>query len=169
MLVICDVDETVADNRHRQHLLGSDVRKNWAAFLHPDAVAADTLIPGAREGLAHLVNGGGRVLFLTGRNERLRGVTSHWIREHLGHIVTVSNLTMRPDGEYSKATEFKGRIIREIRFQANSNIPFLYIDDDPYMWPVAESLGGIVLKAPDCWSILNPRHSSLPPEEHWRK
>lgn len=167
MIVICDVDETILDNHHRQHLLGDGPRKNWDAFLHPDAVAKDTPIPKAKEGLQHLVAAGGQIVFLTGRNERLREVTLFSLRTHFGISPPPEHLIMRPDGEITKATEFKGRVLQQLR---NRYIvrPFVYIDDDAYMWPVAARYG-VVLRAPHCWEHLNPSRADLPAEIAWRK
>lgn len=180
MNLICDIDDTLANNYHRQHLLGANPdKKNWDAFLHPDVVKLDTPIPGAQVGLLHLADRAESVIFLTGRNERLREVTTEWINTHIWRyphpLGTPAiqyqrgyTLDMRPDGEHTKATEFKGRRLAFYKTFAHSG-PMIYIDDDVYMWPVADAHGCIVLRAPDCWAHINPRSGILPDETHWRK
>lgn len=170
MLIFCDIDGTVADNTHRQHLLGdvgSGKKLDWGAFLNPDAVFLDTPIPRAKENLHHFMWPNYSVIFLTGRSEGLRGVTNRWLIQHMGIETSPSTLVMRPDGEFSKVTEFKSKILVEHRI-ANPTSHFMYIDDDPYMWGIARKYG-TVLKAPMCWDVMNPDSPTLAEETYWRK
>ena len=81
-----DIDGVVADVRHRRHLIGPG-RDRWVRFF--DAADRDRLLPeGAR--LAHQLAVDHDIVWLTGRPERVRDQTRHWLTAHGlpdGHLV----------------------------------------------------------------------------------
>lgn len=171
MLVICDIDGTIACSRHRAHFVERPT-PDWESFLNPALVAQDPVIPGAYEGLRRLTAIGADIVFLTGRNEGLRQVTEQWLDLNLGADIAKSLLVMRPlTDKESRASDYKRAALDKLRrHAAYGHRRWLAIDDDRYLWGVYASFGALVLKAPDCWSCLFPRSpETLPPEEAWRR
>lgn len=166
MLLVCDIDGTLADNSHRSHFVDGEV-KDWDSFLQPHLVRMDKPIPVARQALEHFVGLGNEVTFLTGRSERLRLVTTEWLFEHMGFSVDSQTLLMRPEKNFQKPTEFKRWQIQEL-LQRKPERKAVFVDDDPYMWTVYREFG-VVLRAPECWRTLYPEAGELLPEVAMRK
>ena len=64
-IVICDIDGTVANNDHRQHLLNGF--KTWDLFFN--ALDKDTPILEVIEYVLELHSNGKKIVFITGRPE----------------------------------------------------------------------------------------------------
>lgn len=94
-----DIDGVVADVRHRLHHLRR--HRAWGAFFG-EAHADPLLAVGAR--LVSDLAGRHEVVWLTGRPEWLRDVTSDWLT---GHALPGTELHMRPDGDYRPARVYK--------------------------------------------------------------
>ena len=167
-LAIVDMDGTVADNTHRQHLV-TGPKADWRAFLAPALVALDAPIPLVKEALENFHDAGWRVIFLTGRNENLRETSSEWLFRHYGFDANQRTLFMRPNGESSKATDYKGRMLHHLKKEFGPHPTLIYIDDNEHMMPVALEHGAITLYAPGCWKALFHDPGELPHEELWRK
>jgi hypothetical protein len=173
ILVICDIDETVADNSHRHHLLdgdGTDVER-FRRFLAPDLVAKDTLIPGAREALEHFQALGAEIIFLTGRGQQLRPVTEVWLATHFPSLKW-RLITRGPGDEGTPASQYKTKKLDELRRDepVTCYMRWLCFDDDKYLWPVyRERYNAVVFRAPTCWASLFPSSEALPPEINWRR
>jgi hypothetical protein len=120
-LAVFDIDGVLADVEHRRHHIDGG-RRSWAAFF---AAAADD--PPLAPGLALLreaEQAGHVVVYLSGRPEHLREVTTAWLAEHgcpQGEVV------LRPDGDRSPAVRLKLARLREIA--AGFGIA-LFVDDD---------------------------------------
>ncbi len=177
-LAIIDIDVTIADPGHREHFInGPKSQANWDAFIHPQHVAQDPAVPGAREAISKLIRAGYNIVFLTGRNEGLAEVTQEWLIDKIGVNTYLGNkpgnrpgysLLMRPKGNQETATIFKGRVMKQI-MRGRKELATLAFDDDPYMWPIYTKHGCVAFKAPDCWASLFPEASDLPVEVSWRK
>jgi FMN phosphatase YigB (HAD superfamily) len=119
VLAVFDIDGVVADVRHRLHHL--ERRRSWEHFF--EAADEDTLLePGAR-----LVRDLGRqhdIVWLTGRPEWLREVTTTWLS---AHGLPIDELHMRPFGDYRPAPLYKVSVLRALRPRG---IAALVDDDD---------------------------------------
>ena len=69
---IFDIDDTLSDTEHRQHLA---LRKDWEAFFAEQS--KDTPTPLVR--IAKILSCAARILIVTGRPERYRLVTVKWL------------------------------------------------------------------------------------------
>lgn len=120
-LAVVDIDGVVADVRHRLHHLESRP-KNWGAFFA--GAADDPPIPEGIDRVTSLLESHD-VVFLTGRPERLRKVTQHWLEEHGlgGH-----QLLMRRGGDFRPARLAKAEQLR--RLAADRDVAVV-LDDDP--------------------------------------
>lgn len=113
---IFDIDGTLANSDHRQHLVRQTPR-DWDEFFA--RVKDDAPIPHVCDLAGHLLDygdslGGYEVVFMTGRPEKCRGDTLLWLSRY-GLDVAASRLYMRPDGDYRDDTEVKLILLQELR------------------------------------------------------
>lgn len=118
VLAVFDIDGVVADVRHRLHHLE---HHDWDSFF--DAAGADPLlVEGAR--LAADLASEHDVVWLTGRPERLRSVTTSWLSVH---GLPGDELHMRPWGDVRPARRYKLSVLTEL---APRGVAALIDDDD---------------------------------------
>lgn len=134
-IIICDIDGTVADLKHRRHYVEGE-KKDWKGFY--SELEKDTPIEKTRELLATLrtvdmpvsehddIEYIRTVIFVSGRPEDYRLETEKWLREHgFGFYWT---LIMRPKGDSRQDTIVKQEIYD--RYLKNKQI-YKVIDDRP--------------------------------------
>lgn len=126
MLVVFDVDGTVADNHHRIDYVRT-TPKDWAKY---DAgIPDDTAIWPMAETFRALRSAGNDIIFVTGRSERSRKATVEWLDDNDLHN-SLSKIYMRPDGDYRPddivKCELLDQIIKEYGFK-----PDIWFDDRP--------------------------------------
>ena len=152
-ILVLDIDGTLANNDHRAHHVdreeGDDRPKDWVSFLSPSLVALDTVIEGAVPAVRHFERLGFHVVFLTGRDEKLREVTTAWIERHIGIKASTDELFMRPDGCLDKAPAFKNAQLDIFKGSAPDAL-FVVVDDEEHLW----CNHALMLRAPGCWSSL---------------
>jgi hypothetical protein len=98
MIVIVDLDGTLADCTHRLHHIKKPhvTEDDWTKFFMD--VYNDLPIPAMAELLNKFVNSGDTVLICTGRNERFGGpLTIEWLEKHKFHPAEVY---FRKDGDH---------------------------------------------------------------------
>jgi phosphoglycolate phosphatase-like HAD superfamily hydrolase len=126
MLVVFDIDGTLADNHHRIHHVITKP-KNWNAF--DMAIPGDTVIWPMAETFRSLRSAGHDIIFVTGRSERSRKDTVEWLDKNDLHN-SLSKVYMRPDGDYRSddivKCELLDQIIKEYGFK-----PDIWFDDRP--------------------------------------
>jgi hypothetical protein len=129
-LAVLDVDGVVADVRHRLHHL--DRRpKDWGRFF--GAAADDLPLPEGVTLAADLARHHD-VVWLTGRPEWLRTVTTRWLTEH---GLPEGELFLRGNADHRPARLYKLGILR--RLAAHDITAF--IDDDPEVVDAARDAG----------------------------
>ena len=110
--VFCfDIDGTLSDSSHRQHLVQSGGKKNWKEFF--ERQKDDEPYRPLFKIFNALISHGALNILLTGRNEEHRHVTEHWLRQH-GLNYNPSWLYMRPDGNTEDDHEWKFRKVQEL-------------------------------------------------------
>jgi hypothetical protein len=165
LLLILDIDGTIANGEHRVHLIDG-TPEGWTKFLSPELVKKDAPIVKAQKCIAKLIKIPNiEIVFLTGRNEGLRTVTNSWIRKHFG--IYNATLIMRPLGDERTPTEYKSGQLRVLRKIYKCS--WMAFDDDKYMMPIYEKFGAICFHAPTCWDTMYPEFKNLPKETNWRK
>lgn len=137
-LAVFDIDGVLADVQHRLHHVSSRP-KQWAAFFA--AADADGLLsPGAD--LLHAMEPTHEIRYLTGRPERLRHVTTHWlVRQGLPE----AQLVMRPNRDFRASRDFKRDHLQ--RWLAEGAQIALVVDDDPQVAAMVTALGLTVVQA----------------------
>ena len=120
-IAVFDIDGVVADVRHRVHFVERRPR-DWGRFFA--GAAADAL---SEEGAGWALQAAADhdLVWLTGRPEWLRPVTTRWLGQH---GLPTGRLVMRPDGDYRPAREYK---VAELRKMARRDEIVVFVDDDP--------------------------------------
>jgi beta-phosphoglucomutase-like phosphatase (HAD superfamily) len=104
LIVIADIDNTISSSWWREYLIDS---KGWDAFHREGEL--DEPIPEMVE-LINALAVKHRVICLTGRPERWRGLTLGWL---IRHGVEFHDLLMRPNDNYYPAAEVKLELARQ--------------------------------------------------------
>jgi hypothetical protein len=120
-LAVVDIDGVVADVRHRLHHIEGRPRQ-WDRFFA--AAADDPPLPEGVE-LVRALAADHDVLWLTGRPERNRRLTTAWLA---AQGLPTEPLLMRPDRDFRPARLTKRDELRRLR--ADRRIAVV-VDDDP--------------------------------------
>jgi FMN phosphatase YigB (HAD superfamily) len=133
MLVILDIDGTLADIRPRMQRAGMQPGRvdrrafqDWLDRLQSDEMlAADEPIPGMQE-LAIIINQFNHLAYVTGRDEKYRSVTEAWLDKHGFPSALVH---MRPSiSKWLAPGDYKEAVIKKL---AKPGEHVIVIDDDP--------------------------------------
>lgn len=147
---ILDVDGVLADVRHRlRHVQGRP--KDWDAFFA--AAPEDAVLP---DGLSRARDLAAEhdVTYLTGRPERCRADTVHWLQSH---GFPEADLVMRPDRDRRPARLFK---VEQVRRLAKQQPVAVVVDDDAAVVEALRSAGFEVEHA--TWMVeTEPQQASL--------
>ena len=121
-LILFDVDGVLSDAVGRQHFIERG-RRDWDAFF--DACGEDPLVAEVAR-LLELLDSELRIVLLTGRPLRVQPQTLSW----LGHNgLRWDVLVMRERGDYAQVTEFKRKVVGDLR--AHGFDLRLAFEDDP--------------------------------------
>jgi hypothetical protein len=132
--IIFDIDGTVANYHHRQEHIQQDF-PDWDAFFAASGID-EPLPDGVALALDHVSDGD--LLWLTGRPERYRDLTTRWLHKHR---LPARHLHMRPDDDLRPAVVFKAERVQQL---ATKRRVALIVDDDDLVvhalrkvgWPV---------------------------------
>ena len=125
MLVVFDIDGTLADIEHRLGYVRSKP-KNWKAF---DAgIPNDAVNPYVAEVFDAMIMGGHTVILASGRSERTRIATQDWLRKN--GFSSYDKLYMRPADDYRGDDIVKREILDEIIADYGKK-PDMVFDDRP--------------------------------------
>lgn len=116
-IIICDIDGTIADVRHRLHYIQNEdgtkkAKPDWTAF-HA-ACVDDPPFEDVIEIVNHLVYAvrDYRLYMLSGRNDVVRKETERWLADYVGYV----ELHMRKAGDRRPDAEVKLEMVRELGF-----------------------------------------------------
>lgn len=115
--VLCDLDGTLADIRHRLHFVnpewavkkGIEFKKDWKAFF--DGIPYDEPRIEIVDMLAKFENDGYEIIFLSARSEDYRETTERWIDKVFKGYRIHKTLIMRRSGDSRPDTEVKKQIL----------------------------------------------------------
>ncbi len=131
-LAVFDIDGVVADVRHRLHHLERRPQR-WGAFF--SAADRDELLAEGAAAVQAQQSAGHDIVWLTGRPEWLRSVTTDWLSEQ---GLPTAALFMRPDHDYRPARLFKVETLRSFEQVAELVV---FVDDDPDVVVAARAAG----------------------------
>lgn len=136
-LAVFDIDNTLADTAHRQHVLERRPR-DWTGFF--GAAPAD---PPLARGIALAVESAAdcEVAYLTGRPERCRADTEDWLA---GNGLPEGRLWMRGNQDRRPARTTKLEVLRRI---SRGREVRMLVDDDELVCQAARAAGYRVVLA----------------------
>lgn len=160
---IIDLDGTLYDNSHRQHLIPTD-RNNTAGWVPFNAACAKDIL---RKEVANLVRAvaaeGGDVIFLTARGEDAREPTFNRLHQDFSFAYS-SDLIMRQMNDHRSAAEFKSSFISGLKseFSVYRDHTLVAIEDDPAVVDAMRALGVTVLHIDSkCCTVEKPHHNGM--------
>lgn len=104
-LIVCDIDGTISDCRHRQHLAAQGAWDEFHLTMHEDAVIETTV-----EIIDELLCSDEiHLIFMTGRPDEYRETTEKWLLDicQYGLGEHYSALLMRPNNDFRRDFELK--------------------------------------------------------------
>jgi phosphoglycolate phosphatase-like HAD superfamily hydrolase len=128
-LAVFDIDGVVADVRHRLHHL--DWPRSWDGFF--DDAGEDPLLPQGARLVADLADRH-EIVWLTGRPEWLRSVTTLWLARH---DLPGTELHLRPGRDFRPARLYKLDVLAGLAPRGIS----AFIDDDLEVIDAASDAG----------------------------
>jgi hypothetical protein len=168
MILVIDLDGTIANNDHRNIYIETEGKKDWDKYFDPELMKQDIPFLDARYGMHRISKlPNTHLLFLTGRPQRTRGVTAWWIYNHFGwntfplsteeyfNSVPRENyapMIMRSDKDRRPANVYKEGWVKWIA-QRTGNRPIIFVDDDERCYEMYW-LHGVVLRPPAIWSAF---------------
>ena len=133
-IVLCDIDGTVADIKHRLHYVKSE-KKDWKGFF--SNMEDDVVREEIKDLIIDHFNKGKTIIFLSGRPENYSRVTSEWlIKNGLGFAYTI---IMRKGNDKRPDDQTKRDLFNEY-FPDKEVISMIY-DDRPRVIRIWQELG----------------------------
>jgi uncharacterized HAD superfamily protein len=129
VLAVFDIDGVVADVRHRLHHL--DPPRSWHLFF--SEAADDALLPEGARLVTDLAEKH-EIVWLTGRPEWLRELTSEWLAKHQ---LPGDELHLRPSRDYRPARLYK----RDVLTALSPRGVAAFVDDDEEVIATARKAG----------------------------
>ena len=145
MLIIFDLDGTLADDRHRQHFLNEPIERgdkpssrDWDAYYK--ACGGDNVFGAVRDTAVALANTRAHTIEIwTGRRNSERMVTEMWLR-HYG--IPFNKLRMRDNSDYTKNVALKLRWLEKtLKYSSDPEQKVLIFDDHPGVIEAFRELG----------------------------
>lgn len=141
--VVIDIDNTLSDSSHRQHILDNNGgKKNWKGFF--DAMGEDPVNEWCKR-IANTFRHSSNSCIITlcsGRPDSYRKITEEWLSKHK---INYDNLFMRDRSDSTPDTRVK-ELIMDFEIKTRYNILF-WVDDRKCVIDKIRSRGIIVL---DC-------------------
>lgn len=159
---IIDLDGTLYDNSHRQHLIPAD-RSNTAGWVEFNCACADDVL---REDMSDLVRSvllsGREVIYLTGRSEVAGKQTMQRLLKDF-NFIEQPTLIMRPMDCHASAAEFKRDAVKRIRDSKRwAGYDLIALEDDPSIVEVMRGMGVTVLHIDSkCCAVKKPHHNGM--------
>lgn len=142
MDIIIDIDGTLSDPEHRLELIRDRDPPQWDAFY--DAAENDPALNVLCDLVQQLMGEANRIVFVTGRVERIRKPTDKWLCHHLDCVTTDYLMMMRRDGDHRKDDIVKAEMLMSLR-QLGFN-PVMAIEDRARIAEMYRTEGLVVLQ-----------------------
>jgi hypothetical protein len=183
-LHVFDIDGTIADNSHREHLLkksclvclsvkgapahshycaGCDMetsthidQASWDSFLHPELVSKDPVYKGSLDYTNALRNGGQMIHFITGRNYKLFDASEEWLTTKFEKRAEESLTVRSAEEDGIPAWEYKEQALKRLLFNLglHQDTTTIYLYEDDPRIWDMYSRYGIVVRCPDAWKHI---------------
>lgn len=158
-IIICDIDGTVADLRHRLHHIQGK-HKDYDKFY--DLCAFDALIATTGQVIQSLARDGYLIVFMSGRPDSHRSQTLQWLRCHLGWT---GPLYMRKAGDYRPDHVVKRELYMQMLADLNASTENILcaFDDRPSIVALWRNLGITTYQVSDWDEAQTVRPSVVKP------
>jgi len=155
MILVIDIDGTIADLTHREFLVADKGHEDWDAFFSDDLVYKDRVIPGALEGYNIFYEMCEKVYIVSGRPERSWKATEEWLIENGFNFPKMfGGIILRPDDLHMPSHEFKRMVMQSVIIPENSEkAKYIFIDDEEKNLEMFSAYG-LALKAPEIWNDI---------------
>ena len=158
MILVLDIDATLANLDHRLHVIEKDdpTEEDWQEFESVENVEKDSPYLEAQVWLKEKWDFFDDVYFMTGRWENLRETTKTWLLENYDIEFEEGeddHLIMRENDDTRASNEFKAEAILPLLADLPEDSKLLFIDDrDDNLEMFTKH--GLTLKAPECWKLM---------------
>ena len=156
MLLVLDIDGTIGDLSHREHLIEGieePTQEQWKEFLSPELVAKDVPLEVAAKHYKEAISNFDKVIFLTSRSEFLRETTVKWLKKYFWVNPTETELFMRPNGDLRPSSAIKKDSLEGPIYDLYGNMAWVLVDDDPDNLSVFTEFG-LSFSAEGFWRIF---------------
>ena len=167
IIFIVDIDGTVCDSIPRvkrmceragceytwQNLDQLWSKEHLREFFNDEEIKKDTVIPGSEKIFKLIKKCGAHLVFLTGRNDSFRAVTSKWLVDNLGVPKDVGLIMRTPEFEDVDMQSYKETVFLEKVYKNQPKSFYVFFDDDERIIPRYAKYG-VVFKAPKCWEDI---------------
>ena len=159
MILVLDIDGTIADTSHRDYLIDKEnpTEEDWAEFDKSENVEKDTPFLDAQLFITNYWDFFEDIYFLTGRMEHLRETTREWLLEHYGIEIAQGeedHLLMRGNDDLRPGAEFKREEVERLSSGLPEGISLLFVDDQVDNLEVFKEFG-LTFLAPGCWEYMS--------------
>lgn len=143
--VIFDLDGTLCDTRHRQHIIDQRYDKGRHDWLGYSMACADDGLIEPVAALAKILHRTHLVMLLTGRNVQAVDLTIEWLNDH---DVSWDDLAMRGESDFRHNDVFKKAKVQQLQRLRRFD---LAVEDNPNVVPVFAELGipTLLVQPPD--------------------
>jgi hypothetical protein len=154
MIVVFDIDGTIADLSHREHFIEEKGKEDWDSFFSEAQLLEDKPIKSSVDGFNAFVELSDKSFIISARPKRTLDVTEEWLLGNGFNIDNVfGNIILRPDNLQVRSHEFKETVFKEFILNKNIDDFFIFIDDQENNLEMFSKYG-VALKAPEIWSII---------------
>lgn len=129
---------------------------SWDKFLDPELVSRDTHYENAVEFVKNLRFAGAPIVYITGRQQKLRDVTEAWLSEHVERVTSEPLYTRLPEQYDLQASVYKEEALKQcIEENGFGDCCFMFFEDDPFVFSMYSKYGTVV-KCPEVWDFFCP-------------
>lgn len=155
MILVIDIDSTLADLTHREFLVADREHAHWDEFFSDEMIYKDAVIPGALEGYNLLYDMADKVYLLSSRPESSLLATEEWLIENGFNFPKVlGGIILRPDEWRMPSHEFKKLVMESVILPENGeNAKYIFIDDEERNLEMFSEYG-LALRAPEIWKDI---------------
>lgn len=167
MVFILDIDGTVCDSNQRvkevceragKEFTMENVDKLFSSkeidnFFKTEEIEKDIVIPGSDKVFNLVKKFNAELIYITGRNERFRDITSKWLIDNCKTSKDTKLIMRTKEFESVKADLYKETVFLDQVYQDRKDSIFWFFDDDDRAL-IRYSKYGVAFKAPDCWGSI---------------
>jgi hydroxymethylpyrimidine pyrophosphatase-like HAD family hydrolase len=155
MILVLDIDGTLADLSHREFLVADKPTADWDTFFSNELIYKDRVIPGAVEGYKILYDLADKVYIVSGRPESALSTTEQWLVENDFDLAKLlGSIILRPEDVTTSSREFKQAIVESVILPENDlDQTYIFIDDEERNLEMFSQYG-LALKAPEIWKDI---------------